>query len=119
MRKALSISLGVFIGVIPIWGMQIASAIFSAQYLNLNKALAVLGSYINLTPIFPIIIFFSLKIGFALTGNVDASLSLSEISLSTAKTYFWIFLLGSIPIAILSSLVFGTITYSIARLIKK
>lgn len=117
-KKALSVSLGVFIGVIPIWGMQIASAIVSAQFLKLNKPLAVLGSYINLTPLFPLILLFSLKIGFALTGNMESTPALNELSLQTAKTYFWMFLIGSIPIAIITSMLFGALTYSAAKLIK-
>jgi len=118
LKKALSVSLGVFIGVIPIWGMQIASALVSAQYLKLNKPLAVLGSYINLTPLFPLILLLSLKIGFAITGNIESIPALSEISVQTAKTYFWMFLLGSIPIAIITSMLFGAITYTAAKLIK-
>lgn len=118
LKKALSVSLGVFIGVIPIWGMQIASAIVSAQFLKLNKPLAVLGSYINLTPLFPLILLFSLKVGFSITGNIESIPALSELSLQTAKTYFWMFLIGSIPIAIITSMIFGALTYSATKLIK-
>lgn len=117
LQKALAVAMGVFIGVIPIWGMQIASALVSAQYLKLNKPLAVIGSYINLTPLFPIIILFSLKIGFAITGNSDIILSLSQISFETAKTYFWMFLIGSIPVAIITAFIFGFLTYIAAKLI--
>ncbi len=116
LQKALAIAMGVFIGVIPIWGMQIASALFSAQYLKLNKPLAVIGSYINLTPLFPLIILFSLKIGFAITGNIEAIPTLNQISFETAKTYFWMFLIGSIPVAIITAAIFGLITYIAARL---
>lgn len=118
LKKALAVAMGVFIGVIPIWGMQIASALISAQYFKLNKPLAVLGSYINLTPLFPFIIFFSLKIGFLITGNTETLPALSEISFETAKHYFWMFLIGSFPIALFLSFLFGTITYSAARLLR-
>lgn len=117
LQKALSVAMGVFIGVIPIWGMQIASALVSAQYLKLNKPLAVIGSYINLTPLFPIIILFSLKIGFAITGNHETTLTLNQISFETAKTYFWMFLIGSIPVALITASIFGAVTYIAARLI--
>lgn len=116
LKKAMAVAMGVFIGVLPIWGIQIASALVSAQYFKLNKPLAVIGSYINLTPFFPLIIFLSLKIGFALTGQTDALPALSEISFQTAKSYFWMFLIGSIPIAMLASFIFGTLTYSAAKL---
>lgn len=118
LKKALAVAMGVFIGVLPIWGVQIASAIVSAQFFKLNKTLAVIGSYINVTPFFPLIIFLSLKIGFIATGNTEALPALGEISFETAKQYFWLFLIGSIPIAIIFSLVFGAITYSAASLFR-
>ncbi|MBI9066850.1 MAG: DUF2062 domain-containing protein [Salinivirgaceae bacterium] len=112
LKKAYAIALGVFIGVLPIWGFQIISALFSAQFLKLNKPLAVIGSYINLTPLFPLIVFLSLKFGMMLMGNTEVSLILSEMTIKTATAYFGIYLLGSIPIALLFASIFGFITYS-------
>jgi len=111
LRKALAVAMGVFIGVLPIWGIQVASAIISAQFLKLNKPLAIIATHINFTPVFPIIVFFSLKIGFTLTGNIDAIPSLAEITLASAKTYFGMYLLGCLPIAIITGVVFGSLTY--------
>jgi len=100
LKKAYSIALGVFIGVLPIWGFQIFSALFSAQYFKLNKPLAIIGSYINVTPLFPIIIFLSLKIGMLILGINDVNLILSEITISTATAYLGAYLIGSIPITL-------------------
>lgn len=117
LNKAKAVAIGVFIGVIPIWGIQVISAILSAQFLKVSKPLAILASHINITPLFPLIILFSIKIGSVITGNSEALPLLSEITFNTAKTYFWMFLIGSVPIAFITSLIFGSITYSAAVLI--
>lgn len=111
LQKSLAVALGVFIGVLPIWGAQVASAILSAQFLKLNKPLAIIATHINFTPLFPIIVFFSLKIGFTITGHIDAIPSLSDITLTSAKTYFWMYLLGCLPIAVITGILFGSLTY--------
>ncbi len=118
LNKATAVFIGVFIGVIPIWGMQIISAIASAQYLKVNKPLAVVGSYINLTPLFPILVYFSLKIGALILGNIEALPALNEISMLTAKTYFWLYAIGCIPVAIITALFFGSATYATAVFMK-
>lgn len=118
LKKAIAVSIGVFIGVLPIWGMQIISAVASAQFFKLNKPLAIIGSYINVTPLFPLLVFFSLKIGALILGNMETLPALNEINMGTAKTYFWIYLVGSIPIAIFTALLFGVITFAISSYLK-
>ncbi len=114
LNKAMAVFIGVFIGVMPIWGVQAISAIASAQFFKVNKPLAVVGSYVNMTPLFPVLIYFSLKIGALLLGNIEALPAISEISLETAKTYFWLYVLGCIPVALITASIFGSITYFIS-----
>lgn len=118
LNKAFAIFIGVFIGVLPIWGLQVISSIASAQFFKVNKPLAVLGSHINITPLFPVLVYFSLKIGALIIGSVEALPALDEISLLTAKTYFWLYVIGCVPIAIITAMVFGAITYFIAVYLK-
>lgn len=118
LNKAFAIFIGVFIGVLPIWGVQVLSAIVSAQYFKVNKPLAIAGTHINFTPLFPVLIYFSLKIGALILGNIDVIPALDEISLVSAKTYFWLYALGCIPVAFITAFIFGTITYFIATYLK-
>lgn len=67
--KSTSISLGVFIGIIPIWGFQTITVIFLAITFRLNKLLAFAGSNISIPPMIPIIVFASLKIGGLVLNN--------------------------------------------------
>ncbi len=111
LSKAMAVFIGVFISVMPIWGMQAISAIASAQFFKVNKPLAVVGSYVNMTPLFPVLIYFSLKVGALILGNIEVLPALNEISLHTAKAYFWLYVLGCIPVALITASIFGAITY--------
>jgi len=110
-KKALGVFIGVFIGVTPTWGMQVLSAIVSAQFFKASKSFAAVSSYINLTPLFPAIAYFSIKIGALLLGNAGSLPALSEMSIVTAKTYFWFYAVGCIPVAIITAMFFASITY--------
>jgi hypothetical protein len=95
LRKSVAMALGVFIGVIPIWGGQIIGGLASAQYFKLNKPLVVIGTYINLTPLFPLIAFLSLKLGFLLANQSVSLPAMGQINFELLQTYFWYFLLGT------------------------
>lgn len=112
LRKSVAMALGVFIGVIPIWGGQIIGGLASAQYFKLNKPLVVIGTYINLTPLFPLIAFLSLKLGFILANQSIALPAISQINFELLQRYFWYFLLGSIPVAAITAAFFGMATYT-------
>lgn len=112
LRKSFAMALGVFIGVIPIWGGQIIGGLASAQYFKLNKPLVLIGTYINLTPLFPLIAFLSLKLGFILANQSIALPAISHINFDLLQSYFWYFLLGSIPVAALTAALFGMATYA-------
>ncbi len=119
MNKGFAVFIGVFIGVLPIWGIQMLSALASAQFFKVNKLLAAVGSHINITPLFPVLIYFSLKIGALILGSGESLPVLHEISISTAKTYFWLYVIGCIPVATITAAIFGSITYASAGYFKR
>ena len=49
LTKAASAAIGVFIGILPIWGLQTIAAIFAAIGLKLNKALVLIFVHISYT----------------------------------------------------------------------
>ncbi len=115
--KAKSVSLGVFIGVLPIWGLQSFSSLLLAHLLKLNKVLVLAGSYINFTPALPLIILGSLKTG-AYIMNLSLHLPpLKEITLVIAKKYLIVYAAGCIPFGVLTALTFAGITYICIQLI--
>ena len=119
LNLALSIGFGVFMGIVPIWGYQMITAIFLAYLLKLNKVLVVLSSNISIPPIIPLILFLSLKTGEIITGS-DLNFSFSsDISFDTIKSILYIYIIGSIVFAVIAAVFFGVISLLILAIIRK
>ena len=110
MRKSLSVSLGIFFGIIPILGFQILSAIAAAHVLKLNKAIALVAINISLPPMIPALVYASIKTGEIIT-QTKSTFSFRNISSQYIKQDVYLFLIGSVSFAILFSIFMGFITY--------
>ena len=113
-----SIMLGVFLGVIPIWGYQMICAVLLAQFLKLNKVITLLASNISIPPLTPLVLYGSYYTG-ALLLNQSPSLKIDEFSLDAVKTVLGQYLLGSFVFAIICSLFFGMLSFAILSLTRK
>lgn len=112
LKKSLSIAFGVFMGIVPIWGFQLASAIAGAYLLRLNKGLVILFANISLPPVIPFILYLSYQCGAYWMGPKARPLSFDrDISLATihenAVQYFY----GGFTLAVLAALAFGAISF--------
>lgn len=105
-RVAASIGLGIFFGIVPIWGYQIIMAGITAHLLHLNKVLTVISSNISIPPMIPIILYGSFYVG-ALMLDTDAKLSLSSISFSKVYEDLFQYVYGAIVFAVIC----GAIAY--------
>jgi uncharacterized protein (DUF2062 family) len=107
-------------GIVPIWGFQLVSAIFLSILLRLNKPLVIIAANISIPPMIPLIIFLSYKIGsmWMHDGAVDMQLS-NNISLATITQNLQQYIYGSITLAIIAAIVFGFITLIMLRIFKR
>jgi glycosyltransferase involved in cell wall biosynthesis len=119
MNLALSFAFGVFMGIVPIWGYQMLTAVFLAHLLKLNKVLVVISANISLPPLIPLILYFSLRMGEFVLGN-DLNLSFhSDISFETIKSALWSYVVGSIVLAIFAGVLSGLLSFSLLALSRK
>ncbi len=118
-KKALSIALGVFIGLSPIWGFHTVVVIFLALLLNLNKMIAFAFSNVSLPPFIPLILYFSLKLGSWLLGE-NFVLSMSEIdpSLELMK-YLKSYIVGSLALSVTAAITCGIVGYVFLMLFER
>jgi len=116
--RAASIAFGIFMGIIPIWGFQLAAAILLAFLLKLNKPLVIISANISIPPMIPLILFLSMVCGSWWVDN-PIILNLGAINIDTLKPYFIQYIYGSITLAVIASLVFGMISYASIVLIRK
>jgi len=119
LRMSLAVGLGLFFGIVPIWGVQMAVAATVAHLLRLNKAITLLASNISIPPAAPFIIGAAFILGhWMFTGEV---LKLAPPPLHGAKAFEYIeqWLVGSVVLAIVVAVLGIAVTYTVARLVKR
>lgn len=109
-KKALSIALGVFIGIVPLWGLQTVIVLFLAYILRLNKVIAFAFSNISVPPMIPFIIFASLKAG-SLFVDGNAAFSENATVMESIGSNLLQYIIGSFVVAIIAAFVFGIAGY--------
>lgn len=105
-RIVKSVMLGVFFGIIPVWGYQMILAVLAAQFLNLNKVITLIASNISIPPFIPFILYFSYLFG-GWTLRKPITLSFEEVSFDTVQSVVGQYILGSFVFALFASLVIG------------
>lgn len=121
-KKALSVALGVFIGLSPFWGFHTILALSFAFILRLNKLISFAFSNVSLPPLIPLIIYISLKTGGFILGSKplppfrwDALESYKEF----VGQHLLQYIVGSFTVAILGAIIFGSGTYFLLGLRRK
>jgi glycosyltransferase involved in cell wall biosynthesis len=104
--KALSIALGAFIGLSPVWGFQTALTISLAVIFKLNKVLAFVSSNISFPPFIPFIIAGSLFIGAPFVDGETNFLN-HEINFELVKNHLLQYIIGSLILASSVSTILG------------
>ena len=119
-KKALSIAFGVFMGIVPIWGFQLAIAIFLAIVLKLNKGLVIIAANISIPPMIPLIVFISYKMGAWWMGDRAMHLEFSRnISLQDVKANLQQYIYGSITLSVIAAVLLGLVSYLLLKIFKR
>ncbi len=115
---ALSIAFGIFMGIFPVWGYQLAIGFFLAHLFKLNKAIFFITANISLPPMIPAILYLSYVTGSFVLGdgswNVDIELNLESVGMNLKQ-----YLVGAVVFAILAGVVTGAISYLFLVLYKR
>lgn len=110
--KALSLALGVFIGIVPVWGFQTFLSIFLAAIFKLNKTISFVGSNISLPPFIPFIVLASLKVGSFFVGESgEIMIDFDNISFDSIKNHLLQYIVGSTILATFMAVLLGLICY--------
>ena len=116
--KALSISLGIFIGLSPFWGFHTVLAISLAAIFRLNKFLSFIFSQISVAPLAPFIIGISMFLGsFFVSGN--SNFSQQEFNFEMIKNNLLQYVVGSFIFATLLAISFGFTFFYLLNLFRK
>jgi uncharacterized protein (DUF2062 family) len=107
-------------GIVPIWGFQLAAAIALSFLLRLNKALVIIAANISIPPMIPLILFLSYQMGAFWRGDQAEQITFStEITLDSVKNNLLQYVLGAISLAIAAGVIFGGLTYMALKVFKR
>ena len=110
-KKALSIALGVFIGLSPLWGFQTIIVLFLALLFRLNKVISFAFSNISFPPLIPFVILISFKVGDLFFGT-ETNYSIDSIKENFQLTnHLKTYLVGSVIFSTLAAFAFGLLGY--------
>lgn len=118
-KITLSVMLGVFMGIAPIWGYQMITAISLAYLLRLNKILVIVAAQISIPPMIPVILYLSFLTGSIVMGKGSHLNLMSPVTLAFVKNNLFQYVIGSLTLAVILSLFFGLLMYLFMKLIRK
>ncbi|WP_320053236.1 DUF2062 domain-containing protein [uncultured Acetobacteroides sp.] len=110
LKITFSVGLGIFFGIVPLWGWQMISAGVTAHLLRLNKVIAVAVSNISIPPMIPFILYGSMAMG-GMALNKPTLLPLSSINIESISGCMFQYVVGSILLAVVASVIFSSITF--------
>lgn len=114
-NKAVSVGVGLFFGIVPIWGFQFALAILLAVFFKLNKFIVGLAAQISVPPMIPFILYASVKTGeFVLNEKVQ--IDLSQLLSIEALRGFYVYTIGAIVLSVVVGLAGIIITWIFLKL---
>lgn len=119
-RKALSIGFGVFMGIVPIWGFQMLTAVVLAAFFRLNKALVLIAANISIPPVIPVIVYLSFLMGrLYVTEDATWLIFSKELSMESMKQNIFQYITGSITLAVVAGVLAGLVTYVLLAIFRK
>ncbi len=116
-KKSFSVAIGIFFGIVPIWGYQLVTAILVAYLLRLNKAIVILAANISFPVFVPAILYVSLKTGELVTGDVS-TITFQNISLVNIKLNLYVYIMGAVVLSVVFALFMGIVTYLFLSLVR-
>jgi uncharacterized protein (DUF2062 family) len=117
-KKSASLALGIFMGIAPVWGWQMAIALALAILFKLNKAITLVASNISIPPLIPFILIASYFTG-GLVLDRQRTLNLdSGITMEFVKKNIFQYIIGSVVFGAAMSIFAGLVTWVLLKIIR-
>lgn len=111
---------GIFWGIFPLWGFQLAVAMPTAALMRLHVPLVFLAANISIPPMIPFILYGSFWTGALVLGGNQGDLSWANMgNLEVIKTNVYQYTLGAIVLSLVAAMVAALLTYFFLSLSKQ
>ena len=105
-KKIWSVAYGVFWGIFPLWGFQLAIGLPTAALLRLHIPLVFLAANISIPPMIPFILYGSFWTGALVLGGNRGDLSFQNMgNLAVIKTNVLQYTVGAVVLSIVAAFV--------------
>jgi uncharacterized protein (DUF2062 family)/SAM-dependent methyltransferase len=101
-RAAAAVFLGIFVGILPIYGFQLLVAVSLAFFFRLNKPLTVASTFINNPLLQPLIIVSSVELGYLLRSGSFRPFHLSALTGAHVKEELVAWVMGSVALGLIA-----------------
>ena len=116
---AWAITLGIFMGIFPIWGFQFLTAIALAHLFRLNKFIVIVAANISIPPMIPVILYLSyLAGGIVLRSGANLRFS-TDLTLKSFENNLLQYLVGSVVFALIMAFFSGMVAFIILSFLRK
>jgi len=118
-KKSASIGLGVFMGILPIWGWQMATALALAVLFRLNKVITLIASNISIPPLIPFILLASHMTGGLILNNHQPLDLDAGITFEFVKKNFFQYLIGALVFGAAMGILSGAVTWLLLSIFRR
>lgn len=116
---ALAVALGIFTGILPIWGFQLILAIGLAHLLRLSKFITAVAANISIPPNIPVLLYLSYITGGIVMGTGSNIKFSANLTVKSFETNLIQYVLGSIVLAVVMGIATGLITFILLKIFRK
>lgn len=116
---ALAVAFGVFMGIVPIWGLQMIIAIALAHVFKLSKFIVIVAANISIPPMIPFILYASYVTGGAVMGTGSNIRFSADLTVRTFENNLLQYIVGAIVFAVIMGIVVGITAYIVVPWIRK
>ncbi len=116
---SLAIALGIFTGILPIWGFQLLTAIALAHIFRLSKLITAVAANISIPPMIPLILYLSYVTGGIVMSSKNIIKFDSGLTIKSFQNNFMQYLVGSITLAVVMAVFSALLSYTILNLVRR
>lgn len=118
LRIATAIGTGLFFGIVPVWGYQMALSLVVAHFFKLNKVLVLVFANISIPPVIPFILYGSFATGAYVLG-MPSTIIPDHLSLSVIGEGLSIYIIGAVVFAVLAGLAGFLLSFAMLNIIRR
>jgi len=119
LQIALAVALGIFTGILPIWGFQLLLAIGLAHLFKLSKLITAVAANISIPPNIPVLLYLSYIAGGIVIGTGSSIRFSSNLTVKSFETNLLQYIIGGIVLAVVMGIASGLITFILLKLFRK